>query len=108
MDERMERAARNEALFRDVNERVAEAAEGFHLELFDALCECHDPACMTPIRITVPEYEALRAHPARFALVDGHEEPGLEEVVERNERFVVVAKLGGGADLARELDPRSD
>jgi hypothetical protein len=108
VDERTERAARNEALFRDVNERVAEAAEGFHLELFDALCECHDPACTTSIRMTLREYAALRAHPARFALVDGHEEPGLEEVVERNDRFAIVRKVGEGADLARELDPRSD
>ncbi len=103
---RDERVGRNEALFREVNERIKElaAVEGD----FDFLCECGDERCTVPIAMTVDEYEAVRADPRRFAVVPGHDTADVERVVERNERFAVVEKvLGLPTVIAEVSDPRS-
>ncbi len=102
-----ERAAKNETVFREVNERIEEVALSQLSEWLVVLCECSDPTCVTTIDITVDEYEATRADGARFALAPGHEDAAVERVVERMERFVVVEKTHAGGDLARSLDPRS-
>ena len=108
MDEqRAERLGKNEALFREVNDRIKE------ITTFDGdiefLCECGQAACTRPIRLTLPEYEDVRADPRRFAIVPGHEVTDVERVIEQNERFAVVEKLPGvPTKLAVESDPRAD
>ena len=58
--------------------------------------------------MTVAEYERVRADPTHFAVLPGHEIPDVEDVVGRNEGFLVVRKVAGAAAaLATELDPRS-
>jgi hypothetical protein len=57
--------------------------------------------------ITLAEYETVRARGERFAMIGAHEDPAIDRVVDRNERFVVAEKIGPGADIARDLDPRS-
>ena len=104
---REERAAKNESLFRVVNERIEEITQAQRSEWSEMLCECADPDCLATIEVSVDEYEATRAHGARFALVAGHEDTSLERIVEQNERFLVVEKTDAGGDLARGLDPRS-
>lgn len=107
MDPRAERAARNEALFREVNERIGEAAQRWDDDRIRALCECHFGACADFVDVSREEYEAVRAHGDRFLLVDGHQDEEVEQVVERTDRFVVVEKIGEGAEVAQRLDPRS-
>lgn len=104
MDSRLERQARNEALIREVNERIErldrvaeEARPGDEPERFEFLCECgaggnEEIACEERIEMTVAEYEEIRAQDDRFALVPGHENEELEEVIRRTDRFVVVDK----------------
>lgn len=53
-------------------------------------CECRDPECTGVLLVTRPEYEAVRAHPARFIVAPNHENPESEWIVEENERFAVV------------------
>ncbi len=106
MGEREERVGRNEALFREVNERIRE------ITTYDGdvefLCECGDPGCAQPIVMTLDEYEAVRADPTRFVVVPRHEAPDLETVVDENERFAVIAKRPGlPTKVAIETDPRS-
>lgn len=106
MDPRGERVGKNEALFREVNERIEQIAEGNEAEF---LCECGDPACTSPIRLPLERYEAVRSHPDRFAVLPGHEIPDVESVVEDHGAYVVVEKHPGRpAELAAEYDPRSD
>ena len=107
MGSRAERAALNEALFRDINEQINEVNRVQRGHRFDALCECSDPGCAATISIRPDEYRAVRSRGDRFALLAGHEHTDIEEVVEQTDRFVVVKKLGKGAEIARELDPRS-
>ena len=86
MGARDERLAGNEALFREVNERVAEVAEQFEVaptaESIKFTCECGNATCTEQIAMTLQEYEALRTVPTHFAVVDGHVLPEIERVVE--------------------------
>ncbi len=107
MTSRAERAAKNEALFREVNERIAETSLGWESERSRAVCECKNTDCLETIEVSRAEYEAVRANGRRFLLADGHEDPEVERVVERNDRFIVAEKIGEGADVASDLDPRS-
>ena len=111
MDERARRVGRNEALFREVNERL----EGLHDAVDDGsatdpyLCECGDPDCSEQIELTREEYERVRSDPALFAIVPGHEHSDVEQIVETNDRFDIVRKQADDAEeMAAELDPRSN
>jgi hypothetical protein len=100
-------AAKTQSLFREVNERIESLNEHFsRTSMDDWICECGDPACFEPISLTVDEYEAIRAHPARFPVLPGHELPEVEEVVEVNERYLVVEKRGSAKALAIAHNPR--
>jgi hypothetical protein len=103
-----ERAARNESIFRRVNERLEEVNKSFEsiLGTSDFFCECGDLECMEKIRMTVPEYEQLRNDSACFALKPGHEDPRTERVVERRTGYIVVEKVGRAGEQAEALDPR--
>jgi len=107
MSSREERVGKNEALFREVNERIREITASTDGDA-EFLCECGDSTCAQPILISIEEYEAVRAVPTRFLVVPGHEIPDVEDVVEEKERFAVVEKRPGlSTDLAAESDPRS-
>jgi hypothetical protein len=100
--------AKNEALFRQVNERIEEVnskLDGDRLSEF--LCECGDDDCTTPIRLTLAEYEEVRSVPTYFAIAPGHETVDVEDVVRSGDRYAVVEKQAGeAARIAVETDPR--
>jgi hypothetical protein len=108
MGGRDERLARNEALFRVVNERVREVRPEEGEEETGFLCECGDEACTETIRLSVREYERIRSDPTLFFVAPGHEIPSVEDIIERNERYVVVRKKPEEASIALDTDPRSD
>jgi hypothetical protein len=103
-----ERAARNEALFRRVNERVEDINKAFESILGDTdfFCECADIECMQKIRMSLADYEALRQVGTHFAIKPGHDDPGTERVVEERTGYVIVEKIGRAGERAEELDPR--
>ena len=112
MDSRVKRVAQNEALFREVNERVEQVATGFtdygeEDRLLGLVCECGRTECTELLEVTHAQYESARSNPLRFLVVPGHEQTDVERVVERHEGFLVVVKLGEGARIAAEHDPRS-
>ena len=109
MDSRQQRVAKNEALFRQVNERIEEVNEKLDSEgLSDFLCECGDDDCTTPISLTLAEYEDVRSVPTHFAIALGHEVVDVEEVISTGDRYAVVEKYAGEAErIAVETDPRS-
>jgi hypothetical protein len=103
-----ERLARNEAFFRDVNERIMEVGRGVEGdETHEFLCECSDPTCTARITLTAVEYEEVRSSPRHFVLAPGHATPAIEHVVEREGDHVVVEKQGVAGRVAADLDPRS-
>jgi hypothetical protein len=107
---REERLGANEALFREVNERVAEVAEQFNTgeTRVGFSCECGSRECVEQIAMSVAEYEAVRAEATQFAVVPGHEVPDIERVVARHPNYVVVKKEDADAvEVAVETDPRT-
>lgn len=107
-----DRFAKNEALFRDVNERVREIDERQGLAtgtetLWDFLCECAHAGCTQSVSLTLQEYERARSSPVFFVLVPGHERPEIERVIEGNERYVLVEKHPEERTIALETDPRA-
>ncbi len=110
MDEREQRIVANEALFREVNERVQELQTSFGGGANDqlaAVCECGDERCTERLSLDYAAYEKLRSNPATFAVVPGHEVPDVEHVVARHGSYLVVEKAPEAARLAAELDSRS-
>ena len=98
MSAREERIGNNEALFREINERISRIQEDFgQTRSFEIVCECGRPDCAERFSITHDAYRQLRADPVQFAVVPGHEEPDVEEIVERNEGYLVVRKTEGEA-----------
>jgi hypothetical protein len=108
MTTQSERQGRNESLFREVNERIAELNQTFHIEgRSEFLCECSREDCKDPVSISIDEYEAVRSASTRFFVIPGHEDNEVEHVVERTDRYLVVEKIGDAAEEADDLDPRS-
>jgi hypothetical protein len=109
MQERERRIGRNEALFREVNERIEKVTQALQVEPepLRILCECGDQSCFEQIEVSLSEYERVRANPTLFFVHRGHENADVEEVVEEGEGYDVVRKHEGpAAEQARERDPR--
>jgi hypothetical protein len=96
---REDRVARNHALFRDVNERIYSLTEEFGSHPADDglslafVCECGNVTCTSQVLVETDDYSRIRAHPAHFLVLAGHEKSDLERVVESNSHYVVVERL---------------
>jgi hypothetical protein len=111
MEERERRIGRNEALFREVNERIEQVSEALQVgpEELRILCECGDESCVEQLDVSIREYERVRSNSTLFFVRPGHEHADVEEVIERQEAYHVVRKHEGlAAAEARELDPREN
>jgi hypothetical protein len=110
MTTEINRIARTESLFRDVNERIAEVAGRLGSHDAEFVCECADTGCGERIPVALHEYEQVRDDGARFLVAPGHEEPAYERVLMRGPVHQVVAKNKDPrlAKAARELDPRTE
>jgi hypothetical protein len=109
MSSREERIGLNEAVFREVNERIENLAETFDLktQALDLICECGDDACVERLTMSRAEYEELRSDAHQFAVHPGHEYPDVETVVARLKGYDVVRKNRGAPEqIAEQTDPR--
>jgi hypothetical protein len=90
-----ERAARNEEVFRGVNERIEKGAEQhavsgplpFH-------CECDRASCLETIELPAARYASIVRERYHFVVLPGHEETRIERIVEAGDHFLVVEKVG--------------
>lgn len=102
--------AQNEALFREVNERVAETASRFAraggAPDFEFICECADVECLDRVAMTIGEYRHVRSDSTWFLIRPGHAEHVIEVVVERHSEYEIVEKIGEAAATAVALDAR--
>jgi hypothetical protein len=102
------RIAKTESLFRDVNERIAEHAEGFDADEPLFVCECADPDCTERVQAPLEDYEEVRSNGTHFLVADGHEDERVERVVERRRSYNVVQKVHETvAAYVRQLNPRA-
>jgi hypothetical protein len=104
-----ERIATNNATFREANERISAAAGSYGIETpIPFICECSDPRCSEVIRISLGEYEEVRANSRHFLNLPGHEaaSKGLAVVVERRDGYSIVEKTGRAGEIVEGLDER--
>ncbi len=106
MDPRERRMAENEALFREVNERVQDAAENGGGD-YDYFCECANVDCTFRLSLAPAQYEAIRADPKQFVVLPLHYTPEVENLVAENETHWIVRKDGEAGEYVEKLDPRS-
>jgi hypothetical protein len=99
-----QRAARNEALFREVNENIARLEEGNGGPEPEPafICECSSALCTEHITVDMETYERVREHPRRFLVLPGHVDKTLESRVEAHPGYVIVEKTGTAGDVAEQ------
>jgi hypothetical protein len=96
IDDRERRVIRNEALFREVNERIEDVSEDVSRANFiEFLCECGEELCVERIELTREEYEQIRSV------------SDFERVIDRRDRYVVIDKVGQAEQVAERTDPRT-
>jgi len=103
------RIAKNQALFRGINEAVMvwpERRTAPETEKLVFYCECGDAKCYDRMHLTRPQYEAIRADSARFAVVPGHVFPGAEYAVETHDDYAVVEMVEDARGICEQTDPR--
>ena len=100
-----QRVAMNEATFRKVNEGMEAGQDPAGRLAF--FCECGRLGCNRLLELTRAEYEAVRSDGRTFAVLEGHEIPEVEDVVERHAGYIVVQKRGDPvAEIVENTDPR--
>ena len=114
MSESLERLARNQSLFREVNERIQYLGEvneriGYSAEgaTSEYVCECSNTECISTIELTVVEYERVRSNPTWFVIKPDHDLAQIERVVSRDDGFAVVERLIL-EEYMQETNPRSE
>jgi hypothetical protein len=101
--------AKTEALFRDVNERIAESAQRFEADSTEFVCECADSGCAHRLEATLDDYEDVRGDGTTFMLAPGHEHTDIERVVQDRGGFRIVRKVQKTVrETVLRLDPRAD
>ena len=109
MGSREERIGLNEAVFREVNERIESLADAFDLKAqpLDLICECGDASCVERISMSHQEYEQLRSDSHQFAVYPGHGDRDVEDVVEKRTGYDLIKKNEGIPEqIAEQTDPR--
>jgi hypothetical protein len=107
--ETLERIAENQSRFREANERIEQTAESMQLVgPIPFVCECPTPGCTELVRISLVDYESIRANERRFFVVPGHEEvavandAGVVTGEAEDARYVLVDKVGLAGEIAAE------
>ena len=98
------RRAKNEKLFREVNEKLRELNAEF--EKFTGgtagfICECDNINCNSAVSVSADDYARIRDNRDWFIVKRGHQAPSeLERVVENARDYIVVEKT----EFAKRLD----
>jgi hypothetical protein len=88
LEAQREFAARKQSIYRDVNDRIESLADTESSAVF--VCECVQDECDERIPLAIDQYEEIRSSPTRFFVLDGHHVAGVNDVVEKTDRYLVV------------------
>ena len=89
-DRKVARAAAAEVNGRQVNEAIERGTKEAGSAVF--VCECGTLGCNSTVELTISAYEGVRSGFDRFLVLPGHELEEIEDVVERHDDYLVVAK----------------
>jgi hypothetical protein len=102
------RIAKNEALFRTLNENIRGIASTLGGDTpYGFVCECSTSSCLERLSLTLGQYENVRKDGTHFLVAPGHENLEVERVISAGDGYLVVEKVGIAAVEARADDPRS-
>jgi hypothetical protein len=77
-------------LFREVNERIREAGEGYDIGApLDFICECGDATCTARLPVTLDEYGQIRRTGTYFIVQPGHERSS-QRLIRSTSDYVLV------------------
>jgi hypothetical protein len=109
-EERQVRAARNQSLFRALNEKLSDMNESLSSvsQTFVIACECADTSCVEMLDINPDEYRGVRADPRWFVVLPGHVYQDVESVTRELNGYVVVEKLAVAGEVAEETASAND
>lgn len=98
------KGARNQSLFREVNERVESLSNGWApAAAVDFICECSDEGCIRRVTIESDDYRAIRSSGAQFFVAPGHVDLRIELVVRKTPTHWVVEKIESARRVAQAL-----
>ena len=111
MDQAQRRKAVNEAVFREVNERIEGLQRAFAVtenQPLHIVCECDRLECTSRITVSVEIYERARRRSDEFFVIEGHEDSKVEEIVDTGPEYLLVRKKPGepGLNWAEEVVPK--
>jgi hypothetical protein len=81
---------RNQRLFREVNQRIAEITAGQQEGAAEFLCECGRDDCHETLALDLSEYTDLRDQDGFFLVAPGHLVESVDRLVEVREGFELV------------------
>jgi cytochrome P450 len=89
-----ERELPSRSLRREVNERIAQLIEGFHVKaeepVMTVFCECGSEECMAPIELNLAEYQAVRAGPTRWVISSAHIDTTADSIIARRNGYALI------------------
>jgi hypothetical protein len=102
------RVAKNEALFREVNEAIERGQWPGEQDSPTAFrCECARLDCNGLVSLTPREYERVRTKSRTFVVLPGHELEEVETIIATLDGYIVVEKRDEAGRLAEASDPRA-
>jgi hypothetical protein len=90
----LERLDRNQILFREVNERLAEVAPPSY-RVTEFICECSRGDCTDTIPLDREQYEGIRSLANLFVVAAGHEVLEVDRIVGRTGLYTLIEKTNG-------------
>ena len=111
MDEAKRRKAANEAVFREVNEKMESLQRTFAVaehQPLNIVCECDRLDCSERLTVQLETYEKIRSDSTLFLVRPGHKDDSVEDVIDTGGDYMVVRKRRGESrEIAEQTDPRT-
>jgi hypothetical protein len=108
-DEREVRAARNQSLFRAVNEKLRQLNESFEglTDTFAIACECSHLHCVELIEIPADAYDEVRRSPRTFVVLPEHADTLIERITDEGREYAIVEVFApAAARVVEEAEAR--
>jgi hypothetical protein len=94
------RAARNQSIFRAINEELRARGGSRNPGALTIACECADVECVGTLEIDFERYAQVRREATHFIVLPAHVYPDVEHVVANDGGFEVVEKTGEAGRVA--------
>jgi hypothetical protein len=97
----LERNARAQVVYRDLNDRIRALDEAFRDEgRIEVLCEC-GRGCTERLQVPVDDYDRARRESTHFLVTAPHLAGEVDRVIEDHGSWLLVEAIGVAAQIAR-------